>query len=187
MANHWWLLHSPKGEGVRHCRLTRKERDMKTSSHNRSGEVGEDVMIILITAAQLVFFTRFYRVIAWSLTGPDGAVARLSMLTEDYFTWLPFVIVASTLVILGSSLMIIWDNILFRQAAWVGFCIIGITVVVSLIILFPFDFSVLPNTTAVRVVPKAVTAFLILQATFYAVAAVVLFLRLRKRMLVGNH
>jgi hypothetical protein len=143
-------------------------------------------MIILITAAQLIFLTFFHRYIAWPTTAPDGTVTRLSMLTDAYFTWLPFPITASILVIVASIVMIIWDSYWFRQAAWVGFCLIGIAVVVALVTIFPFDFSVLPNATAVEVVPKAVTVFLILHVTFHGIAAVVLFLRLRKRM-AGGH
>ena len=148
---------------------------MESSRKSRSGEIGEDVMVILVTVAQLIFFTRFHRYISWPVTGPDGADIRLSMLTDGYFTWLPFVITASILVILALIVTMIWDNRWFRQAAWVGFCLIGITVVVSLLIIFPFDFSVLPNARAVEVVPRVVTAVLILQATFYGVTALILF------------
>ena len=92
---------------------------MESSPRNRSGEISEDVMIILVTVAQLIFFTTFHKEIAWRTTAPDGAVTRLSMLSDDYFTWLPFVITASILVILASIVMIIWDSRWFRQAAWV--------------------------------------------------------------------
>ena len=159
---------------------------MESSPRNRPGEIGENVMIILVTVAQLIFFTFFHRYIAWPTTAPDGTLTRLSMLTDAYFTWLPFPIAASIIVIVASIVMIINQNYWFRQAVWVGFCLIGIAVVVSLVTIFPFDFSVLPNATAVEVVPKAVTAFLILQATFYGIAAVVLFVRLRKHMAGGN-
>lgn len=154
---------------------------MESSPKSRPAEIGEDVMVILITVAQLIFFTRFHKYISWPVTGPDGAATRLSMLTDGYFTWLPIVITASILVILALIVTMIWDNRWFRQAAWVGFCFIGITVVVSLLILFPFDFSVLPNARAVEVVPKVVTAVLILQATFYGVTALVLFVKLRRQ------
>ena len=153
---------------------------MESSQGSRCGEIGEDISIILITAAQLIFLTFFHRYIAWPTAGPEG-VTRLSMLTDDYFTWLPFVITASILVILASIVMIIGDNRWFRQAAWVGFCLIGITVVVSLLFIFPFDFSVIPNATAVDVVPTVVTVVLILQAVFYGVAGLVLVVRLRRR------
>jgi len=151
---------------------------MESSPRNRSGEIGEDISIILITVAQLIFFTRFYKVISWPTTGPDGSATRLSMLTDDYFSWLPFVIAASILVIVASLATIIYKRYWFRQAVWVLFCITGITVVLALLIIFPFDFGVLPNATAVDVVPKVVTVFLILQATFYGIAALVLSVKL---------
>lgn len=153
---------------------------MDSSPRNRSGEAGEDVMIILITAAQLIFLTFFHRYISWPARAPDGTVTRLSMLTDAYFSWLAFPITASIIVIVASLAMIVYRNYWFRKAVWVGFSLIGIAVVVSLLIMFPFDFSVLPNATAVEVVPKAVTVSLIVQATFYTVAAIVLFVRLVK-------
>jgi hypothetical protein len=55
----------------------------------------------------------------------------------------------------------------------------GIAVTVSLVSIFPFDFSVIPNATAVDVVPIAVTVFFILLAIFYGVTALVQFVRLR--------
>jgi hypothetical protein len=153
---------------------------MESSSGGRCGQVAEDLFIIFVTVAQLIFFTRFHQYIAWPTTGPDGSVTRLSMLTDAYFTWLPFPITASILVIVATLIMIFFRNTWFRQAAWIGFCIIGITVTLSLLIIFPFDFSVIPNATAADVVPKALTVFLILWALMYAVAALFLFRNLRR-------
>jgi len=76
---------------------------MESSSGGRCGEIASDISIILVTAAQLVFFAFFYKYIAWYTTEADGSVTRLSLLTDDYFTWLPIVIAASILVIVGYS------------------------------------------------------------------------------------
>lgn len=153
---------------------------MESSSESRCGVTAENVFIILITAAQLIFLTRFHRYIAWPTREPDGSVSRLSMLTDDYFTWLPFPIMASIVVIVVSIVMIVYHRTWFRQAAWIGFCIIGIAVTVSLLIIFPFDFSVIPNATAVKVVPTALTVFLVLWALMYGVVALVQLGRLRR-------
>ena len=139
-----------------------------------------DVFTIFVTVAQLIFFTFFHEYIAWYTTEPDGSVTRLSMLTDDYFTWLPIPITASILVIVANIVMIIYDRYWFRQTAWIIFCIIGITVAVSLVSIFPFDFSVIPNATAVDVVPIVVTVFFILLAVFYGITALVLFVKLRR-------
>ena len=155
---------------------------MESSPGGRCGEIAGDIAVILVTVAQLIFFTSFHRYIAWPITEPDGSVTWLSMLTDGYFTWLPFPIAASIIVIVASIVMIIYDRYWFRQAAWVAFCLIGITMVVSLVTMFPFDFTVIPGATAADVVLKVATVFLILMAVFYGISAVVLFVRLRKHL-----
>jgi len=152
----------------------------ESSSGGRCGEIASDMSIILVTAAQLIFFTFFHKYISWPITGPDGSVTRLSMLTDDYFTWLPLVIVASILVIVANIVMIIYDRYWLRQTAWIIFCLIGIVMTGSLVSIFPFDFSVIPNATAAAAVPKWVTGFLIFMAVFYAIAALAQFVKARR-------
>jgi hypothetical protein len=152
---------------------------MESSPEGRCGEIASDLSIILVTAANLIFFTRFHQYIAWYTREPDGSVARLSVLTDDYFTWLPFPTIGSILVIVATAVMIVFNRYWFRQAAWIGFCFIGIAVTVSLVSIFPFDFSVIPNATAVDVLPKVVRALFILMAVFYGVTALVMLKKLK--------
>jgi len=154
---------------------------MESSAQGRCGEIASDMAIILVTVVQLIFFTSFHEYIAWPITEPDGSVTRLSMLTDGYFTWLPFPITASIVVIVASIIMIVYNRYWFRQTAWIGFCLLGIAVTVSLVSIFPFDFSVIPNATAVGVVPIVVGVFFIAMAVFYGVCALVLFMGLRRR------
>jgi uncharacterized protein YacL len=154
---------------------------MESSPRSRTGEIGSHIFIIFVTLAQLIFFTLFHKYIAWYTTQPDGSVTRLSMLTDDYFIWLPIMITASILVIVASIAMIIYDKYRFRKTTEIVFNIIGIAVAVSLVSIFPFDFSVIPNATAVDAVPIWVTVILILMAVFYGISALVLFVKLRSR------
>ena len=153
---------------------------MESSRWTRTGQIGSDVFIILVTAANLIFLTGFHKYIAWHATGPDGSVTRLPMITDDYFTWLPIPVTASILIILANIVMIIHDRYWFRQAAWIAFSIIGVIVTVSLVSIFPFDFSVIPNATAVDVVPIWVRVFFILMAVFYGTTALIQSVRLRR-------
>ena len=155
---------------------------MESSSEGRCGEIASDMAIIFVTVVQLIFLAFFHQYIAWYTTEPDGSVTRLSMLTDDYFTWLPFPITASIVVIVASIAMIIYRRYWFRQAAWIAFTVIGIAVTVSLLIIFPFDFSVIPNANAAESVPKGLTVFLILWALMYAVSALFLFRNLRRHV-----
>lgn len=155
---------------------------MESSSEGRCGQVASDSAVILVTVAQLIFLTSFHKYIAWPITGTDGSVTRLSMLTDDYFTWLPIPITASIIVIVGLVATIFYNRYWFRQAAWILFSLVGIAVTASLVFIFPFDFGVLPNAAAADVVPIVVRSFFILMAVFYGASALVLFVRLRKQM-----
>ncbi|MFC1932923.1 hypothetical protein ACFLXU_04765 [Chloroflexota bacterium] len=159
---------------------------MKTSQRIRTGETSGHISIILVTMAQLIFFTRFHKYIAWNFTKPDGSITRLAMLTDDYFTWLPIMITGSIVVIVASIVMIIYTEYKFTRTVQIGFNIIGIVISVSLISIFPFDFSVIPNSTAVDVVPILVIVFFILLAVFYATASVFMFIRIRNYSIRQN-
>ena len=89
-------------------------------------------------------------------------------------------ITASILVIVASIAMIIHNECRFGRILQISFSIIGIIVSVSLVSIFPFDFSILPNTTAVDVVPIVVTVFFILLPVFYGVTVIFLFVGLRR-------
>jgi hypothetical protein len=150
---------------------------MESSPPSRCGETASDLSVLSVTALQLIFFTFFHEYLAWYTTGPDGSVIRISMLTDDYFTWLPFPIAASAVVVAATVIMIFYDRTWFRQAAWIMFCLMGIAVAGSLVYIFPFDFSAIPNPTAAEIVPMVVRVFFILLAVFYAVTALVMLVR----------
>ena len=153
---------------------------MESSPQSKPNEIGSHIAIILVTVANLIFITRFHEYIAWYTREPGGNVTRLSVLTADYFTWLPIPITASILAIVAYTIMIVYDNYRFRTAAQIIVQIVGIVVVTSLIFIFPFDFSAIPNATAVEVVPIGLTVFLIFMAGVYGVSSLVLFVRLRR-------
>ncbi len=155
---------------------------MESSPRSRSGEIATHILIIFVTLAQLIFFTFFHKYIAWYTTELDGSVTQLSMLTDDYFIWLPIAITASILAIVAFTVMIIYDNYRFRMTIQIIFSLIGIAVAVSLVSIFPFDFSVIPNATAVDVVPIVVTVFFILLAVFYGITAIVMFVKFRSHV-----
>ena len=159
-------------------RLNRKTTDtrrqqMESESSSRCSEIASDLFIILVTAANLVFFAFFHDYIAWYSRGPDGTFTRLSLLTDDYFTWLPFPVTASIIVIVASVVMIFYHRYWFRQGSWIGFCLLGITMTTSLLLIWPFDFSVIPDAKAADLLPKGLTGLLIFMALFYAVTAVI--------------
>ncbi len=160
---------------------TRMQR-VESSPRSRTGGIGSHISMIFVTVASLIFFTFFHRYIAWYTFEPDGSVTRLSMLTDGYFIWLPIAITASILAIVAFTVMIFYDNYRFRMTAQIILSIIGIAVVLSLVSIFPFDFSVIPNLTAVDVVPTVVRALFILMAVFYGVVALVQIVKFKSQI-----
>ncbi len=153
---------------------------MESSPRPKSGETASNIFMILVTLVQIIFFTSYHEYIAWPITAADGSVTRLSMLTDAYFTWLPIPVVASILAILVHIIFIFYDNDRFRVPAEIILYISGITVTVSLVSIFPFDFSVIPNATVANIVPTLVTAFFIFMAIFYGTVTVFWLVKLKK-------
>ncbi|UCH52042.1 MAG: hypothetical protein JSV54_04710 [Chloroflexota bacterium] len=100
------------------------------------------------------------------------------MLTNDYFAWLPILVTALLLTIAAYIVLIIYDKYWLRETIQIILNIIGVVVVVNLLRIFPFNFSVIPNNTAASVVPIVVTIVLILIAVGLGVAALVHFIKL---------
>lgn len=128
---------------------------------------------IFFNIAMLIFLSAFYKYVAWYSTGADGSVTRLPILTNDYHTWLPIFITVTSLTIATYIMLIIYDKLWFRESAQIFITVIGLVSVASLAAIFPFDFSVIPNETAVDAVPVAVNAVLIFVAVMMGVAILV--------------
>ncbi len=147
-------------------------------TRTRAGRIAGYSASIFWNVVLLIFFSFFNQYIAWYHVEPDGSVTRLSMLTSDYFTWLPILVTALIISIAANIIMIIYDRYWFREIIQVILTVIDVVVVANLVLIFPFDFSVIPNATAVDITPVAVTIFLIIVAVGLGVGALVRFIKL---------
>jgi uncharacterized membrane protein len=147
-------------------------------ARTRAGRIAGYGAVIFWNVVLLVFFSFFHQYIAWYHVEPDGGVTRLSMLTSDYFIWLPILVTALVISVTASILLLIYDRYLFREIIQIILTVIGVAVVANLVSIFPFDFSVIPNATAVDIVPVVVTIVLIIIAVGLGVGALVRFVKL---------
>lgn len=147
-------------------------------ARTRSGRIAGYSASIFWIVVLLIFFSFFHQYIAWYHGAPDGSVTRLSMLTGDYFIWLPILVTALIISIAANIIMIIYDRYWFREIIQIILTVIGVVVVANLVSIFPFDFSVIPNATAVNIVPIVVTIVLIIIAVGMGVGALVRFIKL---------
>jgi uncharacterized membrane protein len=155
-----------------------RERTADYFRGSRAGRIAGYSAAIFWDVVLLIFFAFFYRYIAWYHVQPDGSVVGVSMLTNGYFAWLPILITALLLSIGAYIILIIYDKYWLRETVKTILNIIGVAVVVNLLRIFPFNFSVIPDNTAVSVVPIVITIVLIIIAVGLGVAALVHFIKL---------
>ncbi len=146
--------------------------------HTRTGRITGYSAAIVWYVVLLIFFSFFYQYIAWYHIEPGGSVTRLSMLTSDYFAWLPILVTALVISIAANILLITYDRYWLREIVQIILIIIDVVVVTNLVSIFPFDFSVIPNATAVDIVPIVVKIVLIIIAVGLGVGALVRFIKL---------
>ncbi|MFH0769265.1 MAG: DUF4870 domain-containing protein [Chloroflexota bacterium] len=147
-------------------------------ARTRAGRVAGYSASIFWNVVLLIFFSFFHQYIAWYHAEPDGSVTRLSMLTSDYFAWLPILVTALVISIAANIILITYDRYWLREIINIILAVIGVVVVANLVSIFPFDFSVIPNATAVYIVPVLVTIVLIIIAVGLGVGALVRFIKL---------
>jgi hypothetical protein len=95
----------------------------------------------------LILFINFFRdFIAYYHTEPGTEiVTRYPLITSDFSKWVPVATTALLLSIIAYVVMIILDNYAVRQMLRIAVDVLVIWALGTLIVLFPFDFSPIPN------------------------------------------
>ncbi|MBE0431733.1 MAG: DUF4870 domain-containing protein [Dehalococcoidia bacterium] len=148
------------------------------SRRARADTIAGYSVVIFFNVALLIFFTFFHRYIAWYSTNPDGSITRLPLLTAEYFTFLPILVTAFVITIVAYIILILYDPYWLRETVQIALAAIGVAVIVSLLSIFPFDFSVIPNATVASFMPGLVTVIFVLIAVGLGIAALVRFIKL---------
>lgn len=156
-------------------RFGRRVDDYLTRS--RAGRITGYSATIFWDIVLIVFFTGFHQYIAWYHV-ENGVLTRSSMLTNEYFAWLPILVTALAISIAANIILIANDRYWLRGIIRISLNLLGVIVVANLVSIFPFNFRVIPNQVAVEVVPTAVRILLILLAVGLGVGALVEFIKL---------
>ena len=162
-----------KAEEVEESMQEIGKRLEKYLEQSRAAQITGYGFAIFWNVAILIFLTFFNEYIAWYDTAADGTVTRLPMLTDAFNTWLPIFIVVTSLTIAAYIMLIIYDKRWFHEVIQIFISVLGIVSTATLVTIFPFDFSVIPNATAVDIVPTAVTAVLIFVAVAMGITILV--------------
>ena len=109
----------------------------------RGGRITGYSFAIMWSVIFFVFFNFYQSYIAYYHY--DGIWHRYPLLTESFSQWLPIVSVALVASMIGSILLIIYDGYFFRQIIRIVLNLFGLTAIISLLTVFPFDFTVFPR------------------------------------------
>jgi len=127
----------------------------------RSGRITGYAFSIFFTTLFLVFLYYYNHYIAF-YENVDGTWMRYPLITADFDRWLPIAFAALLASIIGNVILIIYDGYFFRQVIQIVIVIFGLALTISLLSIFPFDFSVIPGNELSGILNPIVTAVLIL-------------------------
>ena len=147
----------------------------------RSGRITSSSFAIAWSFIFLIFLNFYNQYIAYyQLDKVDGASKWVSspILTADFDAWLPIVTTILALSIIGHIIIIIFDWYLLRETTLIVLNLLGLIAVVSLLSIFPFDFSVIPNTTMADILPIIATIALVGIVVGLGIAILVKFVKL---------
>ncbi len=111
---------------------------------SRSGRIIGYSFAIMWSIIFLVLFNFYWSYIAY-YNYYDSVWHRYPLLTGNFSQWLPIVSAALIASVIGNILLIIYDGNLFRQITRIALDLFGLAAVVSLLVIFPFDFTVFPR------------------------------------------
>jgi uncharacterized membrane protein len=147
-------------------------------TRTRAARVAGYSIAIFFNFVFLIFFSFFYRYIAWYHAEPGGGITRLPLLTSDYFTWLPVLVTALAVSIAAHIILIVYDRYWLREVTQIVLAAVGAVVVARLIAIFPFNFSVIPDPAVADIMPVAVTVVLVIIAVGLGIGALVRLVKL---------
>jgi hypothetical protein len=143
----------------------------------RGGRITGYAFSIFFGTLFLVFLYYYSQYIAF-YNNVDGTWARYPMLTEDFNRWLPIAVTALLASIIGNIILIIYDGYFFRQVIQIIMDMFGLAAVISLLVIFPFDFSVMPGNDLTGILNPIVTVVLIIICIGIGIGILVRFIKM---------
>lgn len=154
------------------------------SAGARSGRITGSAFTIAWSAALLIFLNFYNQYIAYYEPFQSESITRWqahTLITAEFNAWLPIATASLVLAIIGHAFLIAFDKYVLRETVQIFLDAFAAVVFITLLYLFPFDFSPLPSLELVRGVTIGVTISLILIAVGFGIGALV-----RLILLVAN-
>ena len=131
--------------GNRDSTTVKIDEPTKKSSNSR---ITSSSFAIAWSIVILVFFTFFNQYLAYYQPETIGGVIkwiRYPIITEAFFTWLPILVATLMLFMMGHILLIRYAKYLLQETVLASLRLFLIATVLSLLLIFPFDFTAIPS------------------------------------------
>jgi uncharacterized membrane protein len=150
----------------------------KVDAHfkGRTGRITASAFAIAWSIALLIFFNFFNQYVAYYHSETvDGITTwtRYPFFTEDINLWLPILTATLIISIIGHIILIIRDRYILREMIHIVINAFSLWTVLTLLFVFPFDFSVIPNPAAADATYFGVRIFLIFISVGIGIAILV--------------
>jgi uncharacterized membrane protein len=165
-------------------------RDEYYSACARNGRIVASSFGIAWAVILLIFFNFYNQYIAYYTPVYSNGIAHWEMqtlITSDFNLWLPILTVTLVLSIIGHAFLIAYDKYITRQIVEIVLDAFSIATVVTLLFLFPFDFSPIPNTAVITGITLGLNISLILIAVAFGIGALVKFIQLIVHLSDGRY
>jgi uncharacterized membrane protein len=150
----------------------------KVDAHfkGRSGRITASAFAIAWSIVLLIFFNFFNQYVAYYHSETvDGVTiwTRYPFFTEDINLWLPILTATLIISIIGHIILIILDRYILHEMIHIVINAFSLWTVLTLLTVFPFDFSVIPSISAAEATYLGVRIFLILVSVGVGIAILV--------------
>ncbi|XUX00019.1 MAG: hypothetical protein TUN42_08995 [Dehalogenimonas sp.] len=156
---------------------------------SRAGRLVGSSISIAWYSALLIFMNFYHQYIAIYHGSTSNGVTiwtRDPILNQDFQQWLPILNVALFVGIAGNIMTIIWDKYLLREPVKMVVDIFSLAAIISLINIFPFDFSSFPDAISIDATRVGVRVVLILAAVGTGIGILVRFIKFISNLSTGR-
>jgi uncharacterized membrane protein len=167
----------------------RTEDKVQPHFRSRSGRIVASAFAIAWSIALLIFFNFFNQYVAYYHSETvDGITTwtRYPFFTEDVNLWLPVLTTTLVISIIGHVVLIIRDRYIVREVIHIVISAFALWTVTTLLSVFPFDFTVIPDPAAADATYLGVRIFLIFLSVAIGIGLLVRVIRLIVNVVRGT-
>jgi uncharacterized membrane protein len=153
----------------------------KNRRQRREARIAGSAIAIAWFIVLIIFFNFFHQYAAYyTAETVNGVVTwtRHPFFAGEISRWLPVLNVTLIVAIIGHFGLMFLENKLLRQTMRIVMDALGLATVVTLLTVYPFDFSVIPDSTAAAATQVSVTVVLIVIAVAFGISLLVRIIKL---------